>query len=393
MQAIRSKLYTEAVIPRATRAATGIDWYSFLERPRLPSPTLDLLQQLRDASILVTGAAGSIGSALSLRLAALHPRKLILLDASEQSLYRLQTNLASAEPTRNGPTAHVRCILGNISDAPHLAEIFATHQPEFVFHAAAHKHVALLEENPIEAIANNALGTLALAECADRFQVRRIILLSTDKAAGPISILGASKRIAERITLVNGGLVLRLANVLGTEGSVVETFLHQIAARNPVTITDAAAERYFLTLEEAVDLLLTSAITPRAGSLLVPYLERQYSIVSLAEFLISISPRETKPRISIISLRPGDKTSEALWSSDEHAEPDKQNGYFEVSSEDPGLSLLQRDLERLKESVGDRNLPRAMEAVLALVPSYQPSASITALLQQTKEAQVGTTRP
>jgi FlaA1/EpsC-like NDP-sugar epimerase len=387
MQAMRSNLYTEAVLPHSAPAATDIDWYSFLERPRLPSPADDLLLQLRDASILVTGAGGSIGSALSTRLSKLCPRRLVLLDASEQALYRLRL-----APPAAGQTANPQCILGNIADAAHLNEIFAAHRPHFVFHAAAHKHVALLEENPIEAVANNALGTLTLTECARKFGVKRIVLLSTDKAVEPISILGASKRIAELITLANDGVVLRLANVLGTEGSVVETFLRQIAVSGPLAITDPRAERYFLTLEEAVDLLLTSAITPRAGNLLAPHLERQHSIISLAEFLIAKYPHKARPKIAISGLRPGDKTAEALWSTDEQVAPDKGDGYFEVACQAIDHPLLQSDLISLQESVRDRDLFGTMQAVLSLVPSYKPGATIAALLQQSHEAQLGAVR-
>jgi FlaA1/EpsC-like NDP-sugar epimerase len=386
MPVMRPNIYTEAVIPAAftTANAADIDWYSFLARPRLPSPTEDSLQQLHQASILVTGAGGSIGSALSERLASLHPRKLILLDASEQALYRLQTTLTNI-PFIERP----QFILGNISDATHLSEIFTTHRPRFVFHAAAHKHVSLLEANPLAAIANNTLGTCTLVECANASGVTRIVLLSTDKAVAPISILGASKRIAEQITLANNGVVLRLANVLGTEGSVVETFLRQIANGSPIQITGASAQRYFLTLEESVDLLLASAVTPQPGALLIPHLDRQYSIASLAEFLIDTCAPEVRPPITVTGLRPGDKTSEALWSSSEQPALRSEHGYFETGYETCDRPLLQRELHRLDEAVRHRDLPRAMQAVLSLVPSYQPSATIAALVQQHRNAHSG----
>lgn len=383
MPVMRPNIYTEAVIPvvSTTANAAGIDWYSFLARPRLPSPTEDSLQQLRQASILVTGAGGSIGSALSLRLASLHPRKLILLDASEQALYRLQTTLANIA----GP----QFILGNISDPTHLGEIFTAHRPQFVFHAAAHKHVSLLEENPLVAIANNALGTSTLVECANTSGVDRIVLLSTDKAVAPISILGASKRIAEHSTLASNGVVLRLANVLGTEGSVVGTFLRQIANSSPIQITGSSAQRYFLTIEESVDLLLTSAVTPQSGALLIPHLDRQYSIASLAEFLIDTCAPEVRPPITVTGLRPGDKTSEALWSSSEQPVLRSEHGYFETGHKPFDPLLLQSELHRLDQAVRNRDLPCAIKAVLDLVPSYQPSATIAALMQQYRDLQLG----
>jgi FlaA1/EpsC-like NDP-sugar epimerase len=375
MQAIRPSIYTEAVIPapHAASCTDSIDWYEFLERPRLPSPTLKSLEHLRDTSILVTGAGGSIGSALSLQLARLGPRHLALLDTSEQALYRLQSAFAEARLP-----AQPRLILANISDASHLDEIFETHRPEVIFHAAAYKHVPLLEEHPFEAIANNALGALTLAECVKRRNIARLVLVSTDKAVTPISILGASKRIAERITLIHEGVVLRLANVLGSEGSVSETFLRQIAAGGPVTITDPMAERYFLTCEEAVDLLLASA-SAKAGSILVPNLDRQYKISSLAEFLIRTGSSEASPPITFTGLRPGDKIREALWSTEERPLPTAVHGHFEMEWQESGNTLLRYELMQLKDAVRERDLPRALEIVLQLVPSYIPSATVRTL--------------
>ena len=185
----------------AASKSAPIDWYSFLARHRLPSPSTENLERLRDTSILVTGAGGSIGSALSNELAKLQPRRLVMLDASEQALYRLQSSLADAHLPANSTI-----ILANILDKAHLGEILETHRPQLIFHAAAYKHVPLLEENPLAAIANNALGTFNLIECARRFNVTRVVLLSTDKAVAPISILGATKRIAEQITVANSGI-------------------------------------------------------------------------------------------------------------------------------------------------------------------------------------------
>jgi FlaA1/EpsC-like NDP-sugar epimerase len=297
----------------------------------------------------------------------------VLLDSSEQALYRLQSEVADAELP-----AQPHFILANITDAAHLDEIFEIHHPELVFHAAAYKHVPLLEAHPLEAIANNALGTLALAECASKFNFARLVLVSTDKAVAPISILGASKRIAEQITLAHEGIVLRLGNVLGSEGSVSETFLRQIATGGPVTITDPDAERYFLTCEEAVDLLLASACA-KARSVLVPDLDRQYKISSLAEFLLSMHLSEERPQITFTGLRPGDKSCEALWSSDEQPLFGGPPGCFEVKTPVSDSSLLNRELIHLKDAVRERDLPRALEIVLQLVPSYTPSATVRAL--------------
>jgi FlaA1/EpsC-like NDP-sugar epimerase len=367
-------------VPHSTPADARIDWYSFLRRPRLPSPTAESLQQFSAASILVTGAGGSIGSALSLQLARLRPRQLVLLDASEQALYRLQSTLSEASLISNSRTSHCRLILGNVTDRAHLEEIFQAHQPNFVFHAAAFKHVSLLEEFPLAAIVNNAIGTLTLTRCARNFAGPRLVLLSTDKAVAPISILGATKRVAELITLANHGVVLRLGNILGSEGSVSEIFLRQISAGAPVTITDPAAERYFLTCEEAIDLLLLSATAAQGGSLLVPRLEQQNSVSSLADFLISLGSPNAPPCVTFTGLRPGEKSSEALWSLDEQPLLKEKCGYLEITEPAPDHLHLYSELNRLEAAARLRDLPQALKIVMKLVPDYLPVRSMMELL-------------
>jgi FlaA1/EpsC-like NDP-sugar epimerase len=393
LRTLGRNIYTGAVlsVPLSASKETGIDWYSFLERPRLPSPAAESLDRLRDKSILVTGAGGSIGSALSLELAKLHPRQLVLLDASEQALYRLQSSLSDASLA-----FHCKIVLGNVTDRRYLDEIFETHQPSFIFHAAAYKHVPLLEEHPLEAITNNALGTFTVVQCAKKIPHARMVLLSTDKAVAPINILGATKRIAELITLAGAGVVLRLGNVLGSEGSVSETFLRQISAGGPVTITDPDAERYFLTREEAVDLLLTSAIAAPDASLLVPHINQQNRVASLAEFLISTYSPEARPPIIFTGLRPGDKFREALYSSSEQPFLRDRCGHFEITGQTgqigqtPDSHSLHSELMQLEQAARERNLARAMEIVLKLVPDYKPSESITKLAQLALQ---GTTQP
>jgi len=382
MQQSQRNVYTEAVIASVTvdTRAQKIDWYKFLDRPRLPSPSPERLAPLERGSILVTGAGGSIGSALSLRLAALRPRSLVLLDASEQALFNLQSTLASSIPV-----SKASIVLGDIADAAHLDEIFATHQPTVIFHAAAHKHVPLLEQQPLAAIANNALATRALAECAQRHKGARLVLLSTDKAVAPVSILGATKRIAEPITLASEGIVVRLGNVLGTAGSVVEVFLQQISTGGPVTITGHDAERYFLTCEEAIDLLLESAVAAPPGSLIAPDLDRPHSILSLANFLIATCSHQDRPSIAFTTPRPGDKIREALWSVNERPIVDKSARRIWIHDQQAiDRTLAARKLDRLQVAVEHRDLAQALDIVREMVPDYAPSATVIALAQNTR---------
>jgi len=374
MPAPRRNHYTQAV---NSDPANATDWHRFLGRPRLPEPSIAALDQLCKSSILVTGAGGSIGSALSIRLAALRPRQLLLLDASEQALYRLQTSLNDA-----GLFTRARLILGDCANDALLEEILEPQQ--LIFHAAAYKHVPLLEQHPLEAIANNTLATLTLAEAAEQAGAARIVLLSTDKAAAPASILGATKRIAERIVLAHGGIALRLANVLGTEGSVSETFARQIAAGGPITITTRDAERYFLTCAEAVDLLLASAIAAPARSLLAPQLTGQHRIAELARFLSNhLSPALTLP-IVFTGRRPGDKPSEVFWSSDEHPSSSTISGLLQTQPSTSANELPEHILETLREAVNKRDLPLTLDCITRSVPGYSPSETVMAQLKQSE---------
>lgn len=350
-----------------------IDWRKFLARPPLPAPSPAALDALRNQSILVTGAGGSIGSALALRLAMLGTRALVLLDASEGSLFELKQALAPAE-SDSAP----QCILGSVLDRNLLDEIFTAHAPSLVFHAAAFKHVPLLEEHPFAAIENNVFGTQTLASAA-AVAGARIVLLSTDKAVAAASVLGASKRIAELITLEAGGTALRLGNILGSSGSVAEAFAGQISAGGPVTVTDPAARRYFLTLEEGVDLLLAAGAEPACPALLAPELTAQHFVADLARFMACELAPGQAIGIEFTSLRSGDKESESFWSSEEKVDRVVLPGLLSLRSERISGGELQRGLARLRSALDGRDLPAAVAGLRSLVPEFQPSAALMAL--------------
>jgi FlaA1/EpsC-like NDP-sugar epimerase len=357
--------------------APEIDWYSFLGRQRLPRPSPASLDSLEHTSILVTGAGGSIGSALSSRLAALKPRCLVLLDSSEQALHRLHSLLGAASGA-----SYIRLVLGDVGHESLLAELFERYRPQSVFHAAAYKQVPLLEKHPLEAIENNALKTGTLVKCAHRSGCARLVLLSTDKAVEPISILGATKRIAERIVLAQGGIVLRLGNVLGTEGSVSEVFKHQIANGGPLTITGRDQHRYFLTRDEAVDLLLAAAVDAPARAILAPALDRQYSIASLADFLAkTLAPEHSIPVIEL-EPRSADKVYEKLWASEEVAASVADHGYFQFLN--AGLQseseMLAENLSQLQVATTRRDREAALSRVCTLAPDYATQASLLSTL-------------
>ncbi len=357
-------------------ALGSLDWTRFLARPRLPSPSMEVLDGLYQQTILVSGAGGSIGSALTQRLGLLSPSVLLALDAAESRLYQLQQGWTSG-----GVPGAVTPVLGDLNDGSLLKGIFTRYAPRLVFHAAAFKHVPLLEWQPLAAIANNIFGTLSLAR-ATAAHSSRIVLLSTDKAVEPSSIMGATKRVAEVIVLSVGGIVLRLGNVLGTRDSVSETFARQIAERKPLTVTDPAARRYFLTVDEAVNLLLNAAVEPDPPALLAPELPPPQFITELAHFMAGELAPGMSPEIDFIGMRPGDKETERFWSPLEAPRPAATPGMLTIKTPMPPTRELHSALDRLREAVDVRDLGAAIELLRTLVPDYTPSETVRALAGQ-----------
>jgi FlaA1/EpsC-like NDP-sugar epimerase len=278
-------------------------------------------------------------------------------------------------------------ILGNAADVALVEHIFAAHRPRIVFHAAAYKHVPLMEEQPLAAIANNifATETLAMAAAANG---TRIVLLSTDKAVEPVSVMGATKRVAEQIVLASGGTVLRLGNVLASRDSVVDLFARQIAQDGPITVTDPAARRFFLTLDEAVNLLLIAAALPEPPALLAPVLPAPHYISDLAHFMARELAPDREIEIDFTAPRPGDKITELLWSSTDRTKPVLSGASAEASalvsiqaSQLPPAQLAS-GLENLRESLHARNLAAALVHLTFLVPDYTPSHAVLELSRQ-----------
>ena len=352
---------------------SSLDWSSFLARPRLPSPPLSVLDALYRRPMLITGAGGSIGSALSQRATALAPAALLLLDTSESRLYGLQQDWIHL-----GLPGAITTVLGSVTDRTLLDEVFTAYAPRLVFHAAAFKHVPLLEQQPLAAIANNVFGTLALVRAVTGHRAR-VVLLSTDKAVEPSSVMGATKRISEQIVLAAGGIVLRLGNVLGTRGSVTETFALQISTGKPLTVTDPAARRYFLTIDEAVNMLLIAAAESECPALLAPELARPHFITDLAHFMARELEPERAVDIDFIGARPGDKDAERFWSRAETPRPASELGLLSIQSPILTDAELETRLAALRNAVDTRDLATSLAELCILVPDYTPSATIQSL--------------
>jgi len=324
-------------------------------------------------NILVTGAGGSIGSALAKAIQHFHPRCLMLIDSSEQALYRIHSDLSHA-----GSQSHVP-ILASVSDECRLNDAFRCYSPEIVYHAAAFKHVPLTEMNPFAVVHNNVFGTATLAETAQRFGVEEFIMISTDKAVNPESIMGATKRVAELVLLgmpdnsIRTGSV-RLGNVLGSEGSVVPLFLEQIARGGPVTVTDPSVERYFLTMEETLHRVFSAASScPDDNAVAIPLMGEPVRIADLARYLIEQAGAKDVA-ITYTGLRPGDKLQEQFVSSSESTTGASINGVHWIDSPRLPDAELSAGLADLNAASDGMNLAQLLTVLTRLVPEYEPSA-------------------
>jgi FlaA1/EpsC-like NDP-sugar epimerase len=375
-----------------TQPLERFDWSRFLARPRLPSPSPEVFDALYRQPILITGAGGSIGSALALRLAGVAPARLVLLEASESNLYALKRRWAASGAASDfgaargsGPAVPMTPLLGSIDNQPLLEHVFSRYAPNLVFHAAAFKHVPLMEEHPLAAIGNNIFGTETLTRVASAHGAR-VVLLSTDKAVEPTSVMGATKRVAEQIVLSAGGIVLRLGNVLATRDSVVKIFANQIARGGPITVTDPAARRYFLTLDEAVNLLLMAAAQPEPAAVLAPVLHSTHFVSDLAHFMAENLAPSREIAIDFTGARAGDKETELLWSAGNGTRPvEKHFGHDTlvlVDAERLPPEQLGAGLANLHAAADGYDLAGALAHLRWLVPDFRPSPAVQELARQ-----------
>ena len=275
--------------------------------------------ELHDKIVLVSGAAGSIGSGLVRQIATYSPKKIILLDQAESPTYDLQNELITDFPFLN-----FEVVIGDIRNKDRMQRLFETFHPEFVFHAAAYKHVPLMEDNPSEAIQTNILGTMNMVDLSVQFEVKKFVMISTDKAVNPTNVMGASKRIAEMYAQYKNSaktrfITTRFGNVLGSNGSVIPLFKKQIAQGGPVTLTHPDITRFFMTIPEACQLVLEAANMGEGGEIFVFDMGKSVKIIDLAKKMIQLSGLELGKdiEIKITGLRPGEKLYEELLADEE----------------------------------------------------------------------------
>jgi len=340
---------------------------------------------LQDRVVLITGAAGSIGSELSRQILKLHPRKLICLDRTENSLFYLDYELRQMkEPTNLG------IVIADILDTDKISNILSTEQPDIVFHAAAYKHVPLMELHPEEAIHNNVIGTLNMMRLSEEYGAEKFVLISTDKAVNPSSVMGASKRMAELILQSYSAqariklLTVRFGNVLGSYGSVLPLFQKQIANGGPVTITHPDMERFFMTIPEAVKLILQAARMSAGNDIFVLDMGEPIKLVNIARRLIKLSgyePDEDIP-IKIIGKRPGEKLVEELWNKGEvPLRTDHPKIYSAVGSHYNHWDLMSKNIALLKEYSRKNDRIAIYRKLQEIIPEYTPDQDILRKLE------------
>ena len=297
-----------------------ISYEDFLGRKEIVVDSDEITSKLTNSVVLVTGGGGSIGSELCRQIAKCNPKLLIILDIYENNAYDIEQELI-----RNYPNLNLKTIIGSVRDYDRLDKIFKEYNPEYVFHAAAHKHVPLMELSPNEAIKNNCLGTLNTVKVADKYKVKKFVLISTDKAVRPTNIMGASKRICEMIIQSYNKIsktdyvAVRFGNVLGSNGSVIPLFLKQIDSGGPVTVTHKEITRYFMTIPEAVSLILQAFCYAEGGEIFVLDMGEPVKIYELAKKIIRYKGYEPNVdiQIKITGLRPGEKLYEELLMDEE----------------------------------------------------------------------------
>lgn len=344
-----------------------------LGRDPIEINTEEVLNYVSGKVVLVTGGGGSIGSELCRQIAGHHPKQLVIVDIYENNAYDIQQELI-----RKHPELNLQVLIASVRNTARINDIFATYRPNIVFHAAAHKHVPLMEVSPNEAIKNNVMGTYKTAKAADKYGAEKFVLISTDKAVNPTNVMGASKRICEMvIQMMNqksetNFVAVRFGNVLGSNGSVIPLFKKQIAEGGPVTVTDPEIIRYFMTIPEAVSLVLQAGAYARGGEIFVLDMGKPVKILDLATNLIKLSGYKVGEDIEIefTGLRPGEKMYEELLMDEEGLKKTANKMIFIGKPIDFDTEVFEKQLEELilHAKQEDKDIRKEIKDI---VPTYQ----------------------
>lgn len=374
---------TLSIVPSITQLTNGevklekirkVEIEDLLGRDSIKVDMSEIKEFISGKTILVTGGGGSIGSELCRQISKYHPKKLIIFDIYENSAYSVQQELRA-----NHPELSLEVIIGSVRDIQRVDSLFETYKPDIVYHAAAHKHVPLMEDSPNEAIKNNVFGTYNVANSANKYGVSTFVLISTDKAVNPTNIMGASKRLCEMIIecfakiSATRFVAVRFGNVLGSNGSVIPLFRKQIARGGPVTVTHKDIIRYFMTIPEAVSLVLQAGYYANGGEIFILDMGQPVKIDDLARRMIKLSGFEPDVDIKIeyTGLRPGEKLYEELLMSEEGLEKTKNDLIFIGKLSDVDADEFFTKLAYLRDECY-LNGDNIRNSVRNLVPTYHP---------------------
>lgn len=345
-----------------------------LEREPILLDERNITAQLKGKTILITGAAGSIGSEIARQVARFAPGKLVLLDQAESPLYELEIECLEKYP---GVKSEV--VIGDVRNRERMENVFRTFQPNIVYHAAAYKHVPMMELNPSEAILTNVQGTRITADLAVLYGADKFVMVSTDKAVNPTNVMGASKRIAEiycqslnKQTSGTRFVTTRFGNVLGSSGSVIPRFRQQIEAGGPVTITDPEITRYFMTIPEACRLVVEAGAMGQGGEIFIFDMGKSVKIIDLAKKMIALSGLELGKDIDIVitGLRPGEKLYEELLNNSENTIPTHHEKIMIAQVREYDYSTVKKDLDELVSLFHGQNNMAIVKKMKAMVPEY-----------------------
>jgi FlaA1/EpsC-like NDP-sugar epimerase len=333
---------------------------------------------LTNSCVMVTGAGGSIGSELCRQVAIYNPAKLVLIGKGENSIFDIENELKGRYPFLD-LSVHI----ADVRDLDRMTNVFEAVKPDVIFHAAAHKHVMLMERDPEEAILNNVVGTRNLVDLADRYQAKEFVMISTDKAVNPSSVMGATKRLAEMIVQAKAQsgtktkfVSVRFGNVLGSRGSVVPIFKRQIAAGDPVTVTHPEAKRYFMTIPEAVQLVIQAGALGNGGEIFILDMGEPVKIVDLARDLIRLSGFEegTDIEIKFIGLKPGEKLFEEILTSEEGSSATKHEKIFVSPSLEIAGEKLREDVLALEQLARAGKKAEIRNKIKEMIPLFKGGA-------------------
>ena len=352
----------------------NVEIEDLLGRDPIKTNLNEISDYIEEKVILVTGGGGSIGSELCRQIASFNPKHLIIVDNYENNAYAIQQELIR----KYGENLNLSTIIASIREEVRIEEIFKDYRPEVVFHAAAHKHVPLMEKSPSEAIKNNIFGTYNVASIADKYNVRRFVLISTDKTVNPTKIMGATKRAAEMIIQTFNEkssteyVAVRFGNVLGSNGSVIPLFKKQIKDGGPITITHPEIIRYFMTIPEAVGLVIQAGAMAKGGEIFILDMGEPVKIVELANNLIRLSGFEPNVDIKIeyIGLRPGEKLYEELLMSEEGITNTENNKIFIGKPVDFTTDHVEKHLDLLKEIIENEKIELIDNVMREFVTTY-----------------------